>query len=83
MTVVLAFAAYRFSLVINQDLYYTIEETFEYHFDDSDKISLEKNRFAIAARITDFTPNTNGDSIEDESYGTVQFWIKWWDGVGT
>ena len=60
MTYIIGFAAYRFSLVFNLNQYYTIEEKFEYHFDDTSKVSLKNNQFAVAARITDFSLETNG-----------------------
>ena len=41
-----------------------------------------ENSFAVAAKITQFDGKSESTSIEDESYGTVQFWIKWWDGSG-
>ena len=62
ITIMIGFATYRFEVLVSQSHYRTVHETFEYYFDENDKIG-RKDNFAIAAAVTSFD---GSESIEDE-----------------
>ena len=53
-----------------------IKEVFEYHYDSSSFSFGTDKGFAVAAGLTAF--DGSRESIEDESIGTVKFYLKSW-----
>ena len=76
--IVFLFALYKLNVLIERSEYDVVVESFEYNFDQNNQFGLDDG-FAIAAAITAYDSNEN--PIEDERIGTIQFYLKRWEGT--
>ena len=76
IVVMLVYAGYKLSTLVERSEYSLIQELYEFQYDDTFKFG-QDDGFAIAASITDFD-SSRTEAIEDPTVGTIQFYMKYW-----
>ena len=78
ITIMLIYTGYRVNVLAQKTEYHVEREEYEFHYSKGNQFG-QDDGFAVAASITSF--GSQAEVVEDERYGTIEFYLKHWDGA--